>query len=378
MKKRSSAILLVATLCLATLTGCQRHDSEEELLAKLIDSIYTPTYKEDSAARCALARWAWDELTDAQKARVKGEHADPDYFGLDTGDASLDDPLNADGIGENEILIVSFGTSFNESRVEDIGGVEKAVAAAWPDWSVRRAFTSQIIVNHILARDDEKLDNVQQALDRAVANGVKNLVVLPTLLMRGAEYDEATSFVRRYVDKFETVRIAEPLLGRSDASDADKESAVKAVVAEAVRVAGYESLGTAASGGVAFVLVGHGTSHAASVAYSQTQAKLGELGYDNVWIGTVEGKPESTELQAVIDAVAAAGYKKVVLRPFMVVAGDHAHNDIAGDDEDSWKSRFVASGKFESVDVQIAGLGRIAAIRDLYLSRLAETMEKAQ
>ena len=378
MKKRSSAILLVATLCLATLTGCQRHDSEEELLAKLIDSIYTPTYKEDSAARCALARWAWDELTDAQKARVKGEHADPDYFGLDTGDASLDDPLNADEIGENEILIVSFGTSFNESRVEDIGGVEKAVAAAWPDWSVRRAFTSQIIVNHILARDDEKLDNVQQALDRAVANGVKNLVVLPTLLMRGAEYDEATSFVRRYADKFETVRIAEPLLGRSDASDADKESAVKAVVAEAVRVAGYESLGTAASGGVAFVLVGHGTSHAASVAYSQTQAKLGELGYDNVWIGTVEGKPESTELQAVIDAVAAAGYKKVVLRPFMVVAGDHAHNDIAGDDEDSWKSRFVASGKFESVDVQIAGLGRIAAIRDLYLSRLAETMEKAQ
>ena len=378
MKKRSSAILLVATLCLATLTGCQRHDSEEELLAKLIDSIYTPTYKEDSAARCALARWAWDELTDAQKARVKGEHADPDYFGLDTGDASLDDPLNADGIGENEILIVSFGTSFNESRVEDIGGVEKAVAAAWPDWSVRRAFTSQIIVNHILARDDEKLDNVQQALDRAVATGVKNLVVLPPLLMRGAEYDEATSFVRRYVDKFETVRIAEPLLGRSDASDADKESAVKAVVAEAVRVAGYESLGTAASGGVAFVLVGHGTSHAASVAYSQTQAKLGELGYDNVWIGTVEGKPESTELQAVIDAVAAAGYKKVVLRPFMVVAGDHAHNDIAGDDEDSWKSRFVASGKFESVDVQIAGLGRIAAIRDLYLSRLAETMEKAQ
>ena len=365
-------------MCLATLTGCQRHDSEEELLAKLIDSIYTPTYKEDSAARCALARWAWDELTDAQKARVKGEHADPDYFGLDTGDASLDDPLNADGIGENEILVVSFGTSFNESRVEDIGAVEKAVAAAWPDWSARRAFTSQIIVNHILARDDEKLDNVQQALDRAVANGVKNLVVLPTLLMRGAEYDEATSFVRRYADKFETVRIAEPLLGRSDASDSDKESAVKAVVAEAVRVAGYESLGTAASGGVAFVLVGHGTSHAASVAYSQTQAKLGELGYDNVWIGTVEGKPESTELQAVIDAVAAAGYKKVVLRPFMVVAGDHAHNDIAGDDEDSWKSRFVASGKFESVDVQIAGLGRIAAIRDLYLSRLAETMEKAQ
>ncbi|MBR0225081.1 MAG: sirohydrochlorin cobaltochelatase [Thermoguttaceae bacterium] len=378
MKKRSSAILLVATLCLATLTGCQRHDSEEELLAKLIDSIYTPTYKEDSAARCALARWAWDELTDAQKARVKGEHADPDYFGLDTGDASLDDPLNADEIGENEILIVSFGTSFNESRVEDIGGVEKAVAAAWPDWSVRRAFTSQIIVNHILARDDEKLDNVQQALDRAVANGVKNLVVLPTLLMRGAEYDEAVGLVERNADKFETVRIAEPLLGRSDASDADKESAVKAVVAEAVRGAGYESLGTAASGGVAFVLVGHGTSHAASVAYSQTQAKLGELGYDNVWIGTVEGKPESTELQAVIDAVAAAGYKKVVLRPFMVVAGDHAHNDIAGDDEDSWKSRFVASGKFESVDVQIAGLGRIAAIRDLYLSRLAETMEKAQ
>ena len=140
--------------------------------------------------QCEAAKAAWDKLTDAQKELVEGENADPDYFGRDTGDASKDDPLNQDEIGENEILVVSFGTSFNDSRVADIGGVEKAIQAANPDWSVRRAFTAQIIINHVQARDGEKIDNVDQALQRAIDNGVKNLVVQPTHLMHGAEYDE--------------------------------------------------------------------------------------------------------------------------------------------------------------------------------------------
>ena len=149
-------------------------------VAQLIDDIYVQTYTDDTYENCEKAKEAWDALTDAQKELVEGEFADPDYFGRDTGDASLDDPLNADEIGENEILVVSFGTSFNDSRAKDIGGIEKAIAEAYPDWSVRRAFTAQIIINHIYARDGEKIDNVEQALQRAVDNGVKNLVVQPT------------------------------------------------------------------------------------------------------------------------------------------------------------------------------------------------------
>ncbi len=137
-----------------------------------------------------LQRQAWDTLTDTQKELVEGENADPDYFGRNTGDANLDDSRNEDEIGENELLVVSFGTSFNSSRVADIKGIEDALQVAYPDWSVRRAFTAQIIINHVQARDGEKIDNMKQALDRAVANGVKNLVVQPTHLMHGAEYDE--------------------------------------------------------------------------------------------------------------------------------------------------------------------------------------------
>ena len=179
-------------------------------VAALIDAIYVQSRTDETDAQCAAAKEAWDALTDAQKELVEGENADPDYFGRDTGDASKDDPLNSDEIGENELLVVSFGTSFNDSRVEDIGGIEKALIEANPDWSVRRAFTAQIIINHVQARDGEKIDNVDQALDRAVANGVKNLVVQPTHLMHGAEYDELVEALDNYKDKFETVTVAEP------------------------------------------------------------------------------------------------------------------------------------------------------------------------
>ena len=311
---------------------------------------------------------------------VEGEVADPDYFGRDTGDASKDDPLNSDEIGENELLVVSFGTSFNDSRVEDIGGIEKALIEANPDWSVRRAFTAQIIINHVQARDGEKIDNVDQALDRAVANGVKNLVVQPTHLMHGAEYDELVEALDNYKDKFETVTVAEPLLGEvgSDASvvNDDKAKVAEAITAEAVKTAGFDSLDAAKEDGTAFVFMGHGTSHTAKVSYSQMATQMSELGYENVFIGTVEGEPEETACEAVIEAVKEAGYTKVVLRPLMVVAGDHANNDMAGDDEDSWKSMFNASGAFESVDCQIAGLGGIEAIQQIYVDHTKAAMEE--
>ena len=349
-------------------------------VAALIDAIYVQSRTDETDAQCAAAKEAWDALTDAQKELVEGENADPDYFGRDTGDASKDEPLNSEEIGENELLVVSFGTSFNDSRVEDIGGIEKALIEANPDWSVRRAFTAQIIINHVQARDGEKIDNVDQALDRAVANGVKNLVVQPTHLMHGAEYDELVEALDNYKDKFETVTVAEPLLGEvgSDASvvNDDKAKVAEAITAEAVKTAGFDSLDAAKEDGTAFVFMGHGTSQTAKVSYSQLATQMSELGYENVFIGTVEGEPEETACEAVIEAVKEAGYTKVVLRPLMVVAGDHANNDMAGDDEDSWKSMFNASGAFESVDCQIAGLGGIEAIQQIYVDHTKAAMEE--
>ena len=343
-----------------------------DAVAALIDAIYVQQRTEDTDAQCAEAKAAWDALTDAQKALVEGEEASPDYFGLDTGDASLDDPRNSDGIGDKEILVVSFGTSYNDSRVEDIKSIEDAIAAAFPDWSVRRAFTAQIIINHVQARDGEFIDNMEQAMDRAVANGVKQLVVQPTHLMHGAEYDEMMDVLASYEDRFESITVAEPLLGEvgSDATviNADKEAVAQAVVAAAAADAGFADAAEAAAQKTAFVLMGHGTAHVAKVTYSQMQTQMQMLGYDNVFIGTVEGEPEETSCEAVIEAVKAAGYTKVVLRPLMVVAGDHANNDMAGAEEDSWKSMFEATGYFDSVTVQIAGLGSIEAVQNLYVA----------
>lgn len=358
-------------------TTAAEEPSQEELdqaaadeVAAMIDAIYVQTRTNETDAQCEAAKAAWDALTDAQKALVEGDEASPDYFGLDTGDASKDDPRNQDDIGENELLVVSFGTSFNDSRVADIKGIEDALQEANPDWSVRRAFTAQIIINHIQARDGEKIDNMTQALDRAVANGVKNLVVQPTHLMHGAEYDEMCEALEQYKDKFESVAIAEPMLGEvgSDATviNADKEAVAKAITAAAVADAGFESLDAAKDAGTAFVFMGHGTAHVAKVTYSQMQAQMQQLGYENVFIGTVEGEPEETSCEAVIEAVKAAGYTNVVLRPLMVVAGDHANNDMAGSEDDSWKTMFEAAGF--TVDCQIAGLGEISDVQALYVA----------
>ena len=395
MKKRLLTILLaVSVISTLTIAGCSGGNGEENEetketeddqkaaneVADLIDAIYVQERNDQTDEACKAAKEAWDELTDEQKELVEGENADPDYFGKDTGDASADDSRNQDGIGENELLAVSFGTSYNDSRVEDIKGIEDALQEAYPDWSVRRAFTSQIIINHIQARDGECIDNMDQALERAVKNNVKNLIVQPTHLMHGAEYDELVKAVERYQDKFESVKVAEPLLGEvgSDASaiNSDKEAVAKAVTAQAVETAGYDSLDAAKEDETAFVFMGHGTSHTAKVSYSQMQTQMQVLGYDNVFIGTVEGEPEETSCEAIIEAVKNAGYKKVILRPLMVVAGDHANNDMAGEDEDSWKSLFENSGFFEQVDVQIAGLGGIEAIQQIYVDHTAAVIDK--
>ena len=388
--KKALAFLMAAVMLMSMLTACGNKDNAADTndadnnnvnteetdkaaadkVAALIDAIYVQERTEETDAQCEAAKAAWDALTDAQKALVEGEEASPDYFGLDTGDASKDDPRNQDEIGEKELLVVSFGTSYNDSRVADIKSIEDALQAANPDWSVRRAFTAQIIINHIQARDGEKIDNMEQALERAVANGVKQLVVQPTHLMHGAEYDEMCAAIDKVRDQFDSVEIAEPLLGEvgDDATviNADKEAAAKAVVAAALEESGYESTAAAKDAGVAYVLMGHGTAHVAKVTYSQMATQMAKLGYENVFVGTVEGEPEETSCEAVIEAVKNAGYTTVVLRPLMVVAGDHANNDMAGADDDSWKTMFEAAGF--TVNCQISGLGRIADVQALYVA----------
>ncbi len=386
--KKALAFLMAAVMLMSMLTACGNKDVADDTkdnndvnteetdkaaadkVAALIDAIYVQERTEETDAQCEAAKAAWDALTDAQKALVEGEEASPEYFGLDTGDASKDDPRNQDEIGEKELLVVSFGTSFNDSRVADIKSIEDALQAANPDWSVRRAFTAQIIINHIQARDGEKIDNMEQALERAIANGVKQLVVQPTHLMHGAEYDEMCAAIDKVRDKFESVEIAEPMLGEvgNDATviNADKEAAAKAVVAAALEESGYESTAAAKDAGVAYALMGHGTAHVAKVTYSQMATQMAKLGYENVFVGTVEGEPEETSCEAVIEAVKNAGYTTVVLRPLMVVAGDHANNDMAGADDDSWKTMFEAAGF--TVNCQISGLGRIADVQALYVA----------
>ena len=388
--KKALAFLMAAVMLMSMLTACGNKDNaadsndaenndvntEEtdkaaaDKVAALIDAIYVQERTEETDAQCEAAKAAWDALTDAQKALVEGEEASPEYFGLDTGDASKDDPRNQDEIGEKELLVVSFGTSFNDSRVADIKSIEDALQEANPDWSVRRAFTAQIIINHIQARDGEKIDNMEQALERAIANGVKQLVVQPTHLMHGAEYDEMCAAIDKVRDQFDSVEIAEPMLGEvgNDATviNADKEAVAKAVVAAALEESGYESTAAAKDAGVAYVLMGHGTAHVAKVTYSQMATQMAKLGYENVFVGTVEGEPEETSCEAVIEAVKNAGYTTVVLRPLMVVAGDHANNDMAGADDDSWKTMFEAAGF--TVNCQISGLGRIADVQALYVA----------
>jgi len=328
----------------------------DEAIAKIQVQERTATTDAD----CEAAKKAWDALTPAQQELV----AEKDYFGLDTGDASKDDPLATAPDKDKEILVVSFGTSFNDNRVATIGAVEKAVAAAFPDYAVRRAFTAQIIINHVQARDGEKINNMEQALDAAVNAGVKELVIAPTHLMHGAEYDELVAALKPYEGKIATIKIAEPLLGEVGA-DATAINDDKKAVAEAVVAA------AAVPEDTALVLMGHGTSHTANVTYNQMQTMMDQLGYKNVFIGTVEGEPADTECSVVIGKVKDAGFKNVVLRPLMVVAGDHANNDMADpEDPESWFSQFTAAKAFDKVDCQINGLGEIPAIQQIYVDHV--------
>ena len=327
--------------------------------ADLIDAIYVQERSADTDAQCEAAKAAWDALTDTQKELVEGENADPDYFGRDTGDAGKDDPRNADDIGENELLVVSFGTSFNGSRAADIKGIEDALQAAYPDWSVRRAFTAQIIIDKLKKRDGITIDNMTEALDRCVEDGVKEIVVQPTHLMAGLEYADVKDELDKYADKFDKISLGDPLL----TSDDDYKK-----VAAAIK----ENMASFDDGKTALCLMGHGTEADSNADYAKMQEVFKNEGLTQFFVGTVEAEPTCED---VIAAASAAGYKKAVLAPFMVVAGDHANNDMADEtDPDSWAAKFVAAG-FE-VTCLLQGLGQNAAVDDIYVSHVDDAIAK--
>ncbi len=278
----------------------------------------------------------------------------------DTGDASLDDPLNQDGIGEKELLVVSFGTSYNDSRRLTIGAIETALREACPDWSVRRAFTSHIIIDHIKSRDGVEIDSVHEALERAVRNGVKILVVQPTHLMPGFEYTELKEELAQYADAFEQIVLAAPLLE----IERDYDTVAEAIVAA---TADYDDTHTAV------VFMGHGTEAASNGVYAKMQTILREAGCEHYYIGTVEAEPS---LEDVLAMVQAGDYRRVVLRPLMIVAGDHANNDMAGDDPESWKSVFEAAGY--EVECVVEGLGQLPMVRMLIADHAAEAIARAE
>ena len=289
---------------------------------------------------------------------ARAEDAEEEEENYETGDASLDDPLNADGIGEKEILVVSFGTSFNDSRRLTIGAIEEAVEKAFTDWSVRRGFTSQIIIDHVKSRDGEAIDNVTEALDRAIENGVKTLVVQPTHLMHGFEYTDLVNELAEYADAFDNITVGEPLVN----SDADF-AMTAALLTDATDA--YND------GKTAIVYMGHGTEAESNEIYAKMQQVMIDAGYENYFIGTVEAEPS---LDDVLKIVQTGDYDRVVLRPMMIVAGDHANNDMAGDEEDSWKSVFEAAGY--EVECVLEGLGQIHAVQQMIVQHTAEAMAK--
>ena len=326
--KKLTAMLLAGVLAAGMLAGCGSSNDNSKDAAK------------DTGSATTSAK--------ANTGSGSGEAAEEEE-NYNTGDASKDNPRNQDNIGENELLVLSFGTSFNDSRRLTIGAIEDQMEKSFPDYSVRRGFTANIVIDHVAKRDGEKIDDIDESLKRAVDNGVKNLVVQPTHLMNGLEYEELKGDIAQYSDAFDKIAIGQPLL-----SSDDDFSRVENAIVDWTK--DYDD------GETAIVFMGHGTSADSNGVYQKMQDLLTKDGHTNYFVGTVEATPSLDDVMA---AVKKGNYKRVVLEPLMVVAGDHANNDMAGDDKDSWKSQFEAAGY--QVECLLRGLGENETIRQIYV-----------
>ncbi len=353
--KKFNAMLLAVTVAAAMTTGCSNAENDNNsTVSEATESAQTASAENTAADITASVD---EETTEAAEPKNDSEAEGNSEENYDTGDASLDNIRNQDEIGENELLVISFGTSFNDSRRLAIGAIENDLEAAFPDYSVRRGFTANIVIDHVERRDGIHIDDINEALNRAADNGVKNLVIQPTHLMNGIEYDEIIGKAGEYSDAFEKVVFGKPLL-----TDDDDFKRVEKAITE--WTAEYDD------GETAIVFMGHGTEAESNSVYQKMQDMLTADGYANYFIGTVEAEPS---LDDVLAAVKAGGYKRVVLEPLMVVAGDHANNDMAGNEDDSWKTAFKNEGL--EVVCLLRGLGENEAIRQLYIEHAQEAID---
>ena len=360
MKKKVVTVMMALTLTMGMMAGCGSESDKDqkpeaagtvETLEEVAEEIASETTEESTET----------EPEEEAEAQVEEEAEEEDEENYETGDAGLDNTRNQDEIGDNELLVVSFGTSYNDSRRLTIGAIEQAIEDAFgEDYAIRRGFTSQIIIDHVKKRDNVSIDNLEEALERAVDNGVKNLVVQPTHLMPGLEYNEMVDAIAGYADSFESVSVGRPIL----TSDEDFEKVMKAIT---------EATAEYDDGKTAICFMGHGTEADSNRVYAQMQQLLTDNGYANYFVGTVEATPS---VEDVLALVKEGDYTRVILEPLMIVAGDHANNDMAGDEEDSWKSVFEAEGY--EVECLIRGLGELPAIQDILVDHAKEAIESPE
>lgn len=261
-------------------------------------------------------------------------------------------------IDKKAVLVVSFGTSYNDSREKTIGAVENKIAEAFPDYDQKRAFTSQIIIDKIASRDGEEIDNVTEAMQKLVDEGYGTVIVQPTHVMNGEEYDEMMELTAPFEDKFAVIKYGKPLLTSTD----DYEEVINAIVAETPQIQDKTT---------AVVFMGHGTEHFANATYAALDYRFKAMGYDNVFVGTVEGYPDIDKIKS---DLATFNPNKVVLVPLMIVAGDHANNDMAGDEEDSWKTQLKKEGY--EVECVIKGLGEYEGIQNMFVEHCQNAVDE--
>jgi sirohydrochlorin cobaltochelatase len=260
--------------------------------------------------------------------------------------------------GKPVILVVSFGTTYNDTRDKTIGAIENDIAAAYPDYEVRRAFTSQIVITRLAARDGLKIDNVDEAMKRLVADRVREVIVQPTHIMNGLEYEKMMEMVKPYERRFTKIRYGQPLL----ISDTDFQAVASVLISDTRQLNAEDT---------AVLFMGHGTEHDANEVYAKLEALLQAQGSERYFVGTVEHEEDLDDIMDELHSL--AGVKKTVLLPLMIVAGDHANNDMAGDDEDSWKSILEEEG-YEVTPV-LKGLGEYPGIRSIYVRHIAEAIK---
>ncbi len=374
MRRKQMAVLFAAAVMAAGMTGCSggarttagttaasEAAAQEERVEKAgagdeAKTAGTGDVKEPESGAEDLEKEP-DRGREAQEAQTDAGEEDEENY--DTGDASMDNTRNQNDIGDKELLVISFGTSYNDNRRMTIGAIEEAMEKAFPDYGVRRGFTSQIIIDRVKSRDKVSIDNVGEALDRAVDNGVKTLVVQPTHLMNGLEYGDLVEELAEYSDAFEHIAVGEPLL----TSEEDFAGVIRAVT---------EATAEYDDGETAICFMGHGTEAESNQVYGRMQKMLADAGYDHYYVGTVEAEPT---LEDVLAAVQKGSYRRVVLEPLMIVAGDHANNDMAGDEEDSWKTVFENAG-YEVVCI-LRGLGELEAVQQMFVEHAQAAMDRA-